>query len=98
ELDDVAEFARERATARVLDSHCKIMTQVQKVKAGYRSFGDVDLEFGAFKHTLFRSRRPCVHELIDDPFSLTQDKKFRASVGLRARRDVGSADHHGLAM
>src|SRR5690242_4520226 len=84
ELDDVAELAREWATARELHADIEILVEFQKVVARNWRFGHIDLEFRRLKSTLALPLLPGRDEFVEDAFSLANHAEIRSRVAVRA--------------
>ncbi len=95
ELDDVAKFAGERATARELHADIQILLELQEVEARDRRLGDVDGKFRRHEQALALALVPRRDEFVDDAFDFAENPKIRAFIAVRTRRCVRSADDDG---
>src|SRR6202030_2555010 len=96
-LDNVAEFAVERTAARELNADINVMLALEQVETRDRALADIDLELFPLEHAFFGTGGPRRDELIDDSFSLAEDKKIRLTIDLRAGCGGRTADDHRLA-
>ncbi len=92
ELDDVAEFAVERATARELHADEQVILEVDEVPARDRRRGHVGLKLGGIVATRAHAGTPVADEIPDDVLDLAEHAEVGALVDLGPRSRIGSAD------
>src|SRR5579875_4022766 len=98
ELDDVAELAGERAAARILDADVEVVFELEQIEARWRGFGDVGREPFGRENAASLAALPGGDEVVDDILRFAQYLEVRALVNVRARGDIGTADHDGFPM
>jgi hypothetical protein len=96
QVDDVAELAVERATARVLDPDVQVAVELQEIEAGDRRARDVG-ETGRREQAALGPGHPGGEEVAQDLLGLPEHPEVGRSVDLGGARGVGAAHHDGLA-
>src|SRR5262245_1552749 len=84
-LDDVAELAVERATARELNADVEIVAEVEEVETGDGALGDVDLELLALEAAAIGTRAPGLNELVEDALRFAEHPEISRLIKFRAR-------------
>src|ERR1700680_3962156 len=97
-LDDVAEFASERTSPRILHAYIKILVELEKIEPRNRTRCHVCLELLRREHTGPHTQVPGSDEFVDNSFRLTENPEIRRGVDMRARGHVGTSDDAWLAM
>src|SRR5262249_22676101 len=95
ELDDVAELAGERTSARELHAYVEVLIELEEIETRDRRFGYVDLEFWRLESPLALAFFPGGDELIDDALGLADDTEISRSIAVRTGTHIGPADDDG---
>ncbi len=98
ELDDVAEFAGERAAAGKLHAEIGVILPLQQVEARDRRAGDVGGEFLGLEHPLAHPAIPRLDERADDALGFAEHPEIGAGIGLARGCRIGPADRHRFVM
>src|SRR5436190_24378614 len=97
ELNDVAELAGKRTTARELHADVQILIELEKIEPGNRRLSHVDLEFRRLESALALTFLPSGNELINDSFSFADDAEICRRVAVRTGTHVGPANNNRQA-
>lgn len=81
-----------------LQADVKILIELQQIEPRRRTFRHVNGEFLGLKHARSLARFPGSDKILDDLFRLAENLEICRAIEVRARRHIGSADHHRLAV
>src|SRR5262249_7521134 len=84
QLDDVAELAGERTTARILHAGIKVLFELDQIETRNRAFGHIDLEFGGCERAAALAGIPGRDEFVENALGLSQHPEVSPLVNVRA--------------
>src|SRR5258708_18245895 len=93
QLDDVANLAIERATARELDADVEIILELQEIEARRGALRDVRLPHRRLKNALLGPAPPSSDEILHDLLGFSENLEVRAAIDIWGRSHIVSAHH-----